>query len=880
MNFTRPTLVATAVAIALYGSNQTAQAQSTESQNDGVVDEIVVRGYADSLRQALDIKRNSTGFVDAITAEDIGKFPDKNVAEALQRVPGIVINREFGEGERVNLRGTAASLTRTLLNGHELATADWFILDQLNTTRGFNYLILPSDIVGQISVHKSSRADLEEGGVGGVINVQTRKPLSLDSSTAYLSLQGAFSELSDEFDPQISGLYSWKNADNTFGILVAGLDQERNIRRDGVEVLGYFDAPSASGTVSTPTHIGSSLFLQDRARRGGNLTVQWQPNEKLSMDATGLISEFSADNINANYLAWGVRAIGNGGTLTNETVIDGTAVAGRIASLNDGANDFAIVYDAIDRFATAETKSFEWNTDLELNDTWSAHFLVGYTEAFGNTDSQAFLEFGSPGAFTYDLRGRAPQVSFEGVDPTDPNDLQFIFSSFHEILNDDDETFFYADLEQNIDSGIWKSLKYGVKFTDHNRDLVFNGTTYGGFHIPINTTPAATFAGAQTPADFLSEIASPGTLSQYWQIDRVASRQFLTDNFNASAGRVLYPQQSFSVTEEALAGYVMADVEGDRWTGNIGVRVVQTDQTSSGNLIDPLGDIPNPFGTYTPVTVSRDYTDVLPSASFSYDLTDDILVRVAAAKVMARPDYTDVAPRTSLNPGALSGTAGNPDLDPFRANQLDLGIEYYPSDGAGYGATLFYKDVESFITNRPVEQFFDVQSAVSPAIACTPSGVNLFNCPFTINLRSNGGGGRIQGFELTAVQPVVGGFGFQGNYTFADSEASNGDPLPQSSKDQFNLTGYFENDELSARLSYTYRSEFFVTFDRTTPLNQKAFRTLDAAISYQINDHVSLSFDGVNLTNEKIEQFAGEEFRPRAVYDNGRIYYFGVRLEL
>ena len=127
---------------------------------------------------------------DVVTAEDIGKFPDKNVAEALQRVPGIVVNREFGEGERVSLRGTAPNLTKTLLNGHTVATADWFILDQVASTRSFNYLTLPAEIVGRLEVYKSPQADVEEGGVGGTINVITRNPLDLDPLTVSASAAG------------------------------------------------------------------------------------------------------------------------------------------------------------------------------------------------------------------------------------------------------------------------------------------------------------------------------------------------------------------------------------------------------------------------------------------------------------------------------------------------------------------------------------------------------------------------------------------------------------------------------------------------------------------------------------------------------------------
>jgi iron complex outermembrane receptor protein len=158
-------------------------------------------------------------------------------------------------------------------------------------------------------------------------------------------------------------------------------------------------------------------------------------------------------------------------------------------------------------------------------------------------------------------------------------------------------------------------------------------------------------------------------------------------------------------------------------------------------------------------------------------------------------------------------------------------------------------------------------------------GANLFDCPFSINRRSNGGGGSVQGLEFTVTQPIAMGFGFTGNYTYSDAETDSGDPLPGNSKDTYNLSGYFENERVSARLSYTYRSDWFVTFDRSTPLNQEALSSVDASVVVNVLDNVAVTFDALNLTNEKTEQFAGTELRPRAIYDNGRVYYAGVRLK-
>jgi iron complex outermembrane receptor protein len=600
----------------------------------------------------------------------------------------------------------------------------------------------------------------------------------------------------------------------------------------------------------------------------------------VDLNLTALYSKFEADNINANFLAWGSRAIANGGTLTNTTVVGDTAVAGRIASLGDGTADFGVVYDAINRFATADTTDISLDATIRDVGEWALHFKAGFSDASGNTDSQPFVEFGAPAAFTYDLRGRAPSVSFENIDPTAPDDLSLIFSSLHQILNNDEEVYFYADASRPMDLGPFTGVKLGAKTTDHDRELIFNATTYGGFHVPINGTPGSVFAGPLTPGDFLDEIASSGTLDEYWQIDRAGTTQLLRDNLANGPGRFFYPQQNFSINEKSYAGYVMGDIESGKWTGNVGLRVVRTEQESQGNFVHGLGAIANPFGNYDPITIDRSYDDLLPSINLSYDLTDDVKLRIAAARVMTRPDFADIAPRTNLNQGSLSGTAGNPDIDPYRANQADLSFEWYPDENSILAAGLYYKDIESFITDRPETQNFDVTAGTAPSLACTVVVPDeIFNCPFLINVRSNGGGGRIQGFEIAFTKPILGGFGVHANYTFSDAEADNGDPIPGNSKDSFNLTGYFENERLSARLMYTYRSEFFVTFDRTTPLNQDDLSSLDASVVVNITDNLALTFDGINLTNEEVVQFAGDSFRPRAIYDNGRILFAGARFK-
>src|SRR3569833_1262195 len=239
MRIARSTLVGTAVAMALFGRNGDARAEAPAADaaddSNNAVEEIVVHGYRASVRQSLDTKR------------------------------------DFGEGERINLRGTLTTLTNATYNGHALSSADWFILDQQQATRSFNYLMFPADLIGKVEVQKTAQADVQEGGIGGTVNIQTRKPLDLDPLTAFASMEGAYTSTSKKYDPYATALFSWHDTDSRIGVLVAGIYQERHIRRDGFEILGY--APlNTTATGSTdpnliPTLINSALFQLDRVRK-------------------------------------------------------------------------------------------------------------------------------------------------------------------------------------------------------------------------------------------------------------------------------------------------------------------------------------------------------------------------------------------------------------------------------------------------------------------------------------------------------------------------------------------------------------------------------------------------------------------------------------
>ncbi len=226
------------------------------------------------------------------------------------------------------------------LNGHSLSTADWFILDQQNATRSFNYLMLPADLIGKTEVIKTAQADIEEGGIGGTVNIETRRPLDLESFTAFASLEAAHTELSGKTNPYMTGWVSWKDKDETIGFLLAGIYQEREIRRDGFETLGYVPIATGSSTLM-PLAINSALFQQDRIRKGGNFDMEVKPTDQLDINFTGLLSIFDAENTNQSMYGDLQRAVGNGGTLTNCVLGNGSCVAGTISSANGGSGDVA-----------------------------------------------------------------------------------------------------------------------------------------------------------------------------------------------------------------------------------------------------------------------------------------------------------------------------------------------------------------------------------------------------------------------------------------------------------------------------------------------------------------------------------------------------------
>ena len=904
--------VKSALGVSMMAPIALAYGQTPPSTNaSGTLEEVVVNGIRFSLDQSLEVKRASDSLVDVVTAEDIGKMPDKNIADSLQRVPGMTISSAgaseggFDENDRVSMRGTNPSLTQTLINGHNVAAGDWFVLNQTNTVgRSVSYTLLPSELVSQIVVHKSSEASLVEGGVAGSVDIITRKALDIAKPFTIEASAGAvYADLPSKTDPQFSALANWHNDDKTFGVLLQGFYEERHLRRDGVELLGY-DTIAPGSAIATahpdlagvvyPTDIGAAFFEQKRTRTGGLLDAQWNVNDALGFDLSGFISNLKAPNYNRNYLLWDTHFINSGAGQAPDpgyVVSNGTLVK---ANFTGVPGTFYGVYDQISRPNESESSNFV-NLDghWKITDTLSFLGQFGVSQGEGKTPTQDVSETqpdqGNGAAYQLNGLGRGPDFSFGATNNTTPfaggTPVAFgwIFGAQNVDVKDKED---WAKLDGTyaLNNGAWTDLKFGGRWEKHDRTslgAIGQGPTGGSNPATYPTT------WSNYPSNFNSFGGSIPTGIWYWTPAQLAAYNNPNNVNRDLVTRVYIPDGWFEVHEKTYAGYVQADFKGSGWAGNIGVRYVQTvedtlnfAQDSSVTATTPGAVTTSAFGPYVARPVNHTYNDVLPSANLKLDITNALVARLAASETMTRADYSALAANTSLGappqgatPG--SGSSGNPDLKPVRSNNLDAGLEWYFAKRSLLSATAFYMDLRNYIGygTKLLNQFsFSNQF---------PAGQNL-NYLLSVPVNTQG---RVAGVELAYQQALFDHFGVAANYTYADGKQTTGVPaggdqrLVGNSKHTYNVNGYYENAHFSARIAYNYRSAFYSGLDRSTAFSQDSIGYLSASLAYLINENFSVTLDGQNLNDPTLKYYALNTTQPRAFYKNGRQYYLNLRVK-
>jgi iron complex outermembrane recepter protein len=906
----RSTWIGTVVAVAAWGNNAFADQQEVRASDkassqvaandtggsDTALDEVVVTGIRYSLKESLATKRASTDVVEVVTAEDIGKLPDKNIADVLQRVPGVNTQSAasgeggFDENNRVSIRGTSASLTQTTINGHSVSTGDWFINDQYQTVgRSASYDLLPSEIVARTVVTKTQSADLIEGGVAGSIDIQTPKPLDFkETFTASGLAGGVYSDLPSKTEPQFNALFNWQNG--TMGLLAMGFYEARDSRRDGQEVLGYGSVPAATAAAwqaanpalpnaagaQYPTLIGSALFTQKREREGGLIDFEVKPTDNLTLDLNGFYSRLLANNVNDNFLMFGSNFIGgaNSGqyvptalTVRNGTLVGGTwpTIAG--APIAQGTIPYnTAVYDQIVRPSDSGTYYIDFDATLQATDKLTFTAQLGYTRGVGNTPQETDIESQGGNGVTYQLNGISNPVSvhYPGLNPASPAQFytDYAFGSItHEI---DEETYGQIDGLLKLDSGVFQSLKFGARFAEHERDQQYpenNGCPDCGV-----TGPNPAYSGGAYPSNFGSALGGSGYPTNIYTNSNAEIQAFDALYLSHGPSRFYWPG-TFEVKEGDAALYAMANVGGDGWSGNFGVRAAHTANTNYVNVgggADPITT--SLFGPYTPTAYKNNYLDFLPSANLKFDLTNNLVLHFSAAQTMARPDYSALGAAISLTDLNNTGSGGNPTLRPIRSTNYDTTLEWYYAPQSLLQFSLFDMEMSSYVDYGTSQQtFFNLQK----------NNFALFNITLPVNTTA-----QVRGAELAWTQPLWLGFGAQANFTYANGQTGLDTPMVGQSAITYNLGAYYEAHGFSAHLDYTYRSHYLVGLDHSSLENEAGIGNLGAALNYSISKNLSLSLNLLNLANETLKYYGADTSQPRAFYSNGRQYYFGVNFKL
>jgi len=945
----KQTPIAAAVSIALLSAAVAARAQdapqaaaaapaaAASSAEPNQLDTVVVTGMRAAQLNALNVKRNAEAHIDVISAEDIGKMPDKNVADSLARVPGVAVLNSpaggsggFDERDRVGLRGTNPSLTQTLLDGHSVANGDWFVLDQTGAGvgRSVSFSLLPSELVSRVEVHKTAEASDTEGGTAGSVNIITRKPLDFTKALTFEGSVGAvYANLPDKTDPQLGALVNWRNDQKTFGLMLQAFDEKRHLRRDGVETIALdsqphayqaigaaesaitAQAPSLAGALY-PNLLGSALFTQQRERKGGVLTAELRPAQDFDVSLTGFSSKMDADNYNRNFMLANPWALQSSNVTLKDYTVDPSTNVITSADYTFATPTKIGVYDMISRKASASTNFVSLESSYKVNDALKFKGNVGTSKGVGRTDSQDVYEgdmFGTAGGWSLNGSGSAPSfyltpAATPGGNAGVPYQLDWIFGDQNVVVVDK-ESWGQVDGEYTLDSGMLRSLKFGLRESDHKRytdgPIIGQGPNWGAPVMGANGLPIGLTQSQYTgsyPSNYGQGLGSGFPTNIMFPSEATLAAYDAINAVRPLSRRE--PTHEYSVQERTSAAFLQGNLEGENWSGNVGLRVVNTkesvlvwvptsDTSLPGYAASAFAAVgpkwTDPSGYYQTYH-DRSYNDLLPSASIRIDVTRDIVARFALSRTMTRPDYTALSSAQLL--GGYSdptgktvgtGTTGNPDLNPVRSTNFDANFEWYFAPRAFVSFGAFHMEMGSYIIDGVKRETLTTdlipsggqQGAVGNQLITAP-----FDLQTQINMKA-----AVTGLEFAFERPIYNNFGVSANYTYADGHDATGHVLRGSVKHTANLGGFYEDDHFSARVNYGYTSDNYLGIDRGTDYYQRGVGVLSASLGYKYNDHLSLTFDAQNLNDPILKYYGNVVSEPRAIYNNGRQFYLTARFK-
>ncbi|QSX73790.1 TonB-dependent receptor [Lysobacter arenosi] len=977
-------------------TSEAGQRSATVDEDARTLDTVVVQGIRGSLTSSMNLKRDSQGVVDGIVAEDIGKFPDTNLAESLQRISGVSIDRSLGEGARVTVRGIGPDYNMVMLNGRQMPASSNGNGAGVSNSRAFDFANLASEAISSVEVYKTSRASIPPGGIGATINIRTARPLESepvinvgmkavhDTSNGNLpdSLQG------HDITPEISGIFSQRYFDGTFGVALTGSYQERDFGFSQVGVpngwrpfrgdennWGTIPQPGTPGSenitnrpgptdiYSVPQNLNYSVNGVQRQRTNGQLTLQWAPADNVTTTLDYTYSENKIQQQRNELSVW----FNFGPSVSSWT--DGPVAAPLIYKeiINPANSDVSM--GGMRLANVNENKSLGFNVDWEISDALDLSLDYHNSSAETRPDSpwgsagvlgmSAFVRGDTTADFTRDF----PVVTIAlppGVSQVEPSQALVSGSVFNNAYNKSEIE--QTQVKGRFEFGEYSGLDFGASYTD-----VENRTAFGFMQ-------RDTWGGVGTAADYDDSIFTPDNMGEYFESFSGHNAPAFTDRFllfdfdrlRARAAELTgHPEwyrapEAFTRdlrTEEKSTGGYMQYTTTFNWSMPLnlaaGVRYEKTEVTSSALVPTATGiswsaanELNLNFGEPGFATLRGEYDYWLPNLDASLDITDSIILRGSYSQTIGRPGWADIQGGRTLDQivrvDGGTGTQGDPSLKPLVSDNFDLSFEWYFAESSYVSVGYFRKDIENYIGTS---QIIDVggSDGETPFNLHTPVGGGYWNaalangCPqadvvcirnyilgnfngqpgvtrtgtdangnatgtinglssdplasFRITTPANKQDSTLDGWEFN-VQHVFGetGFGVAANYTIVDSPDLNYDNAVLGGQfalvglsDSANLVLFYEKYDWSVRTAYNWRDQFLsAVFDGSgipNPNYVDDYGQLDISIGYQINDQMSVQFEGINITDETVRVFGRNERQTLFATQNGPRYMLGFRYQ-
>ncbi|WP_024461528.1 TonB-dependent receptor [Marinimicrobium sp. LS-A18] len=908
-----------------------------QDQEAGMLEEVVVTGIRRSLMNSIAIKENSSSIVEVVSAEDIGKLPDTSIAESLARLPGLAGERVNGRTSGISVRGFNEDYVATTMNGRELLG--------IGDNRGVEYDLYPSEIISDAVVYKTMQADLVNQGLGGVVDLRTLRPLENDRIISFngnYEVNGMESANPDYDDTghRLAFTYSDTFADDTMGFALTLASMESPSQEENVRIWGYPEIEQGFIFGGHDSYVRSATMERDTV----SSVFQWEPNEDLSVTVDALFIDFLESKVFRGFEEGG--PVWSGANYTAGDVEDGLVMNGQF----DGFHS-VIRNDGEDK--EGELYTFGFNAEYQINDTWSAELDFATSEStkdliniesYSGTGRAGTTQQGDPAARAWQ------QVSPEGVmfsdhptidmpDYTDPAAIRLagpqawggaIAQRVGGKDNAQDGFVNYPKFEEELDTlrlsttaaingDFFQSVELGLNYSDRTKSKL----NYGAFLVAPGFD-ADEAREDQTALSFTDAALEPyyvGTtnlsflgLGGMVAYDGVGMyRDGVYTEIDATEFETARLGDTYTVTEEVVTAYAKADFETGILSGNFGVQIIDTDQSSNGFASVSREDEDTGLVSVvaTPVSGGDDYLKILPSLNMNFQMTDNQIVRFATSKTLSRARMDDMRANNTINFSfdngrresadpefsAWSGSGGNPNLRPLEAVQTDLSYEYYFTNDGYVAASWFYKDLLNWHISQDVITDFEPYFIEGYHDAGVDN-FQSFQGPTTSIAEL--GKGKVEGIELQGSLPfytfseALDGFGLIAAATFLDGAIEyDGEQqeIPGLSEESYQLTVYYEKNGFEFRVSGRKRDEF-LTETRglslaLTPTTDQGSELWDAQIGYDFGaggfdslDGLSVTLQAQNLTDEETVAAADDDPRRITSYQTfGANYLLGVNYQ-